>query len=220
MSIQVRTTFRQDGAFSAKSQGPGLPVASGARCRPGLQGKSFANVLGERTSFAQQSSMDEAGSGGMKPLARRLDEGDLRNPTDAADGQEGLGAELEEMVDESSSILDPLHRAMAGGGEWKMPAALEPKTEPLAATARVSLEQVVEQLVRKIAWSGNMRAGVMRVEIGEGALSGASLLVQADGAELRVTLDLPAGADAAGWRERIEKRLTNKGLRVTDFEVR
>lgn len=133
---------------------------------------------------------------------------------------EPRAAEADE-ADDPGALLDPLRRAMASGLEWQMaPPPQDAKAEPLAAAARVSLEHVVEQIVRKVAWSGNTRSGVMRIEIGEGSLSGANLLVQAEGADLRVMLDLPAGVDATSWRDRIERRLTKKGLRVTEFEVR
>lgn len=123
--------------------------------------------------------------------------------------------------EEGDELLDPLCRALAQGVDWRAPELSSPvASEPVAAAARVSLEQVIDRLVRRIAWSGNARSGTMRIELGAGALSGATLLVQADGPEVRVTLDLPPGVDAAGWRERLAQRFSNRGLRITELEIR
>lgn len=145
----------------------------------------------------------------------------------AGDDREELGIRRDASESDSSDhLLDPLCRALAIGLEWKSfgPAttgmADAPSAEPVAAAARVSLEQVLDQLVKKIAWSGDSRAGTARVELGAGALAGATLLVQAEGSEVRVTLELPPGVDAAGWRDRLERRLSARGLRISELEVR
>lgn len=139
--------------------------------------------------------------------------------------EEGLSEIAMDEVEASEDPLDPLNRALAAGFEWQNWAAsmspiAEAPSEPIAAAARVSLEQVLDQLVRKIAWSGDARAGTMRVELGAGSLAGAILLVQAEGKEVRVTLETPPGSDIAAWQERIERRLSKRGLRVVEFEVR
>src|SRR6185437_16491429 len=76
-----------------------------------------------------------------------------------------------------------------------------------------SLEELLPALVRRIAWSGDSRRGAVRLEVGSGELAGATLLIQADGGRLEVTLTAP-GADAEAWRERIARRLADKGLDV------
>lgn len=122
---------------------------------------------------------------------------------------------------DSDGFLDPLCRALATGIEWRPPEQAPcAQPDPVARAARVSLENVIDKLVRKIAWSGNGRAGTVRIELGAGALSGATLLVQADGPEVRVTLDLPPGADAAGWRQRLSERFSARGLRIAELEIR
>lgn len=82
------------------------------------------------------------------------------------------------------------------------------------------METVIDKLVRRIAWSGNGRAGTVRIELGAGSLSGATLLVHADGPEVRVTLDLPPGVEAAEWRKRLMDRFSARGLRVAELEIR
>lgn len=115
---------------------------------------------------------------------------------------------------------DPMLRTLATPFDRVAAAATPaPVADPFAAAARVSLEQVMQRLVRKIAWSGDARSGTARIELGAGALEGATLLLQADGGEVRVSLEVPAGVDAAAWRERLGKRLTARGLRVASFDV-
>ena len=85
--------------------------------------------------------------------------------------------------------------------------------------ARTSLEDLLPALVRKIAWSGDGRRGTMRLELGAGALSGATLVVHAVEGKVRVQLSAPEGADPAAWRARIEGRLAARGLDVEAVDV-
>jgi hypothetical protein len=69
--------------------------------------------------------------------------------------------------------------------------------------------------VRKIAWSGDARRGTVRIELGAGALAGATLLVAANGGRVQVTLIAEAthsDVDLDTWRERIAARLSDRGL--------
>jgi hypothetical protein len=75
-----------------------------------------------------------------------------------------------------------------------------------------SLEELLPALVRKIAWSSDARRGAVRIELGAGALSGATLLVAAEGGRVRVTLTAPRGVELGAWRERIIARLSSRGL--------
>lgn len=86
--------------------------------------------------------------------------------------------------------------------------------------ARTSLEDLLPALVRKVAWSGDGRRGTVRMELGAGALAGATLTIHADDGRVRVELDAPAHANAAEWRTRIHDRLTRRGLLVDAIEVR
>jgi hypothetical protein len=75
-----------------------------------------------------------------------------------------------------------------------------------------SLEEILPALVRKIAWSGDARRGAVRIELGAGALAGATLLVAADRGRVRVTLSAQAGVELEPYRERIVARLAARGL--------
>ena len=82
-----------------------------------------------------------------------------------------------------------------------------------------SLEDLLPALVRKIAWSGDARRGSVRLELGAGALSGGTLLVRAEGAQVHVALHAPPGTDVEDWRARIATRLAARGLDVTAVDV-
>jgi hypothetical protein len=73
--------------------------------------------------------------------------------------------------------------------------------------------------VRRVAWSGDGKRGTARLEIGAGALEGATLLVHADGGRVRVQLDVPPGIDAGDWQRRIAARLSLRGISTESVEV-
>jgi hypothetical protein len=95
----------------------------------------------------------------------------------------------------------------------------EPNVTPTETRARTSLEDLLPALVRRIAWSGDARRGTVRLELGAGALAGATVLIHAEDGRLRVHLRAPAGVDAEAWRSRIEARLARRGLAVDHVEV-
>ena len=117
--------------------------------------------------------------------------------------------------------LDPSARQAA---QLAPRVGLSPRTEtsqeaPLT-NARVSLEDLVPQLVKKIAWSGDAKAGTVRMELGAGELAGATLTVSAEHGRVSVQVDTPPGTDTAAWRERLASRLTAKGIPLDAVEVR
>jgi len=216
--MPVRTTRLQDGSFRATSQGPGLAVQSGEG-RPGRLAH-FASFL--RGKPAAASPMGPVESGMARDSLKKVP---LQEERRCLGRSESPDREIEQRPErtprDGDALLDPLCRALASGVEWRAPEPVpNAAPEPTSAAARVSLENVIDKLVRRIAWSGNGRAGAMRIELGAGALSGATLLVQADGSDVRVTLDLPPGTDAAGWRERLSQRFAARGLRVAELEIR
>lgn len=95
-----------------------------------------------------------------------------------------------------------------------------PAAAPLGATpasfASLSLDELVPALVRKIGWSCDAQRCAVRIELGAGALSGATLLVAAERGRVRVTLRARSGVELESWRERIVARLAARGL---DAEV-
>lgn len=222
--MPVRTTLRQDGASRATPQGPGSSVALAGSGRPPRKGPQFASFmarLGGASGKLPQLSVDAEAEQVARLRGETQKWPELARSLEADDEASALDGKIEQADDE---ILDPLCRALASGLEWKGQGAsfvqtAEPKADPATAAARVSLEQVLDQMVRKIAWSGNARTGAMRIELGAGALAGATLLVEADGPEVRVKLELPPGADATSWRERLERRLSSRGLNVKELDV-
>jgi hypothetical protein len=126
-------------------------------------------------------------------------------------------------ADNQGDPLDPMTRVCAAGFVLAPSAspveAAEKGRESVAAGARVSLEQVVGHLVRRIGWSGDARSGVARIEVGSGELSGATLIVHAEGKQVEIALELPSGVDASSWRERILERLQARGIEVASVAV-
>jgi hypothetical protein len=84
----------------------------------------------------------------------------------------------------------------------------------------MSVEDLWPALVRKAAWSGDARRGSVRLELGAGALAGATVLVHSNDGRVRVHLSVPPGVDLEMWRARIAQRLAARGLEVdgVDFE--
>jgi hypothetical protein len=75
-------------------------------------------------------------------------------------------------------------------------------------------------MVRRAVWSGDGRRGTAHLEIGAGALAGATLVVHADEGRVRVRLDVPPGVDGATWEERIRLRLAARSIQAEEVEVR
>ena len=98
------------------------------------------------------------------------------------------------------------------------PSAAEAPS-PVAAQAAASLESLLPAMVKKIAWSGDARRGTVRMELGAGALDGSTVLIHADHGEVSVHLSTPPGVDPTVWRERIQRRLEARGLRVTEVAI-
>jgi hypothetical protein len=100
------------------------------------------------------------------------------------------------------------------------PSDLRAPAQPSAeARLPASLEDLLPALIRKVAWSGDARRGTIRLELGAGALSGATLLVRADDGRVHVRLDAPSGLDLDGWQARIVARLAARGLEVDGVEI-
>jgi hypothetical protein len=114
-------------------------------------------------------------------------------------------------------LCDPLGRALA---QVAPPASRPVEHQPPPATLLPELEQLLGRLVRRAAFGGDGRRGTARLEIGAGELAGATLLVEADAGELTIDVDLPPGAHAGQWRERLSERLAARGLTVREITVR
>jgi hypothetical protein len=118
---------------------------------------------------------------------------------------------------------DPMVRSLHGSAWPYEPIATVPAATAEAAVtsaSRVSLEQLWPKVVRRVAWSGDAYSGTARLELGEGALEGATLIIHSDRGAVRVQLEVPPGVDAAEWKERIGRRLHARGLYVAELDVR
>ena len=78
---------------------------------------------------------------------------------------------------------------------------------------REDLQNLLSGLSRRAAWGGDRRKGSARIELSEGALAGATLVVHAEQRTVSVELELPPGIGALGWQQRIAERLEGARLR-------
>jgi hypothetical protein len=87
--------------------------------------------------------------------------------------------------------------------------------------ARVSMDELLPQLVRRIAWVGDRagKKGTVQMELGSGPHAGTTVTVHADGGAIRVELRGGGGPSALleDLRSRIDARLRERGV---DIEIR
>ena len=126
----------------------------------------------------------------------------------------------EDVAVDRGAIVDPMVQLLGVLAPRASPAHAPVPPEPaVPIDARTPIEQMMGKLVRRIAWSGNARVGVARLELGAGELEGATLTIQSEDGVVRVALDLPPGVDRAAWKERISGRLGARGLHVEAVDV-
>ena len=127
-------------------------------------------------------------------------------------------------------LFDPFRRQHAAfappelsssGLVLAQPSVAAPPTPQAVEAARTqtSLEDLIPALVRRVQWGGDGRKGTVRMELGAGALAGATLQVSSDRGRVSVQLDVPPGVDAAEWRERITTSLAAKNIATDQVEV-
>lgn len=118
---------------------------------------------------------------------------------------------------ESAPWVDPLQLTLCRppGFAFAPPAAAAPPPPH-----GLPLEVLAEQLVRRIAIGGSARRGAARIELGAGALAGATVTVVAEAGEVSIELSLPPGAGAGDWEERLSARLRQRGVAVRELTVR
>ena len=177
-------------------------------------GSRPAPVLPRRADAQSPAAVPEA------PLAD-VEGRDRRAAAERDEGDDG------ERVRFGVDPLDPMTRALFSDGSQRLaferPAAPAtnppPQPDPASVAARVSLEHVMSRFVRRVAWSGDANAGTARLELGAGALAGATLTIHSELGAVRVALELPPGVDGAEWRERIARRLEARGLQIAALDV-
>lgn len=115
--------------------------------------------------------------------------------------------------------LDPLGRALAQqalalkAAEVQVPAPVAAPSPPL--------DRLVERLLRRFALSATKGRGVAHLELGDAALGGGRLTIEAEGRAVRIVVEQDGGCDQATerWAKQLEQRLQAKGL-TTEVELR
>ncbi len=115
-------------------------------------------------------------------------------------------------------VLDPLWCQMAcqmlvhpGITPAVVPAA--PSLASATLPLREDLQNLLSGLARRVAWGGDRRKGTARIELSEGALAGATLVVHAEQRSVSVEIELPDGSNAGqGLQQRILDRLEGRGF--------
>lgn len=127
-------------------------------------------------------------------------------PAEPRDTEGPVGAE---------PILDPFWCQVAlpiqvGGGHGAEPSVAQPM-----APLREDLQNLLTGSARRVAWGGDRRKGSARIELSEGALAGATLIVHTEQRSVDVELELPAGGAGSGaleLQQRIADRLEGRGF--------
>ncbi len=73
--------------------------------------------------------------------------------------------------------------------------------------------------VRRMAWGGDGRRGVARLEIAVGPLAGAEILVEVVGCEVEVSISSPLDPVKPDLADRLRTRLGDRGLSLRRFDV-
>lgn len=112
------------------------------------------------------------------------------------------------------AMLDPMFCQLAvncvpSGIVQQDPAS--PAT-PMTSLMPEDLQSLVTGLARRVAWGGDRRRGSARIELSEGILAGATLVVHTERRTVSVELELPPGAVDHGWQQRITSRLERRGF--------
>jgi hypothetical protein len=93
------------------------------------------------------------------------------------------------------------------------PVSGQATVEPSTPCLREDLQGMLNGLARRVAWGGDRRKGSARIELSEGALAGATLVVHTEHRSVSVEIELPGGTSAdQGLRERILARLEGRGF--------
>lgn len=195
---------------------------------PPSLGRSFARVLlaaGPRVGpdRAGRALPPERLAGSLAPLvpdARTPRQAEPQVPTElerhAGGRADGLPVDDDAPIDDAElDLLDPALRRAASLAPPPVlappaPAAHTP-VEEVAPRARVSMEELLPQLVRRIAWAGDRRKGTVQLELGAGRHAGTTITVHADEGRVRVELD---GVDVDELRSRIHARLRRQGIEL------
>jgi len=175
-----------------------------------------------------ESGVDAAETPGQAPAATvqeaSVESAEPAGPPAGRGAGEGFGTQRGRARPDA---LDPATRHAAQMAPMFAPpeaftstTASSPAAAPAETQAHASMESMLPDMVRKIAWSGDGKRGSMRLELGAGALAGGTLLVHADEGRVSVELNAPSGTDVNAWKERLEERLERRGVAVDEVVVK
>jgi hypothetical protein len=118
---------------------------------------------------------------------------------------------------DDAALVDPLARSLAVPSV----ALASPPAPNTMTTTNVAVNDLAafEEAVRRVAWGGDRRRGVARIELG-GEYAGTAIVVRGEGREVAVRVEVPRGSDARDLPARLVERLEARGLRVIELEVR
>lgn len=145
--------------------------------------------------------------------------GDLDRGVPALHPLRRLGAATGEAQEEA---LDPLTRSLAGTFIAVPVAGAAPVAPPGAVVTpgghAVADFAAIEDAVRRVAWGGDRRRGVARIELG-GEHAGTAIVVHGEGRSVGLTVHGSAGAATGELAERLLGRLRARGLDVSSVKV-
>jgi hypothetical protein len=78
---------------------------------------------------------------------------------------------------------------------------------------------LIAEVVRRVAWGGDRRRGVARLELG-GALAGTCITVEGEGREVSLDIVLGPGQELGELPARLAARFAARGITLRSFEVR
>jgi hypothetical protein len=173
----------------------------------------FRHLLGAKAMSLGVTS----GGAADKPIGVRPRPHALAGPlTPARSSERDSNREPISDRDEPAKRFDPLDPATRHAAQLGLPVSSTPAplavTEEIAPRARVSMEELLPQLVKRIAWAGDRRRGTVQLELGAGRHAGTTVTVHADGG--RVRIELQGKGDVEELRSRIDARLRRHGLDV------
>lgn len=132
---------------------------------------------------------------------------------------ERVGEELDEKKDKKRAPpVDPLDPQLRSSAQLAPPPAIAASVDPatngeaVTSRARVSMEELLPLVVRRIAWGGDKTKAAVHVELGTGSFAGTTVTVHAEGR--RVRLELGGAGDLDALRARLESRLRAAGIDV------
>lgn len=195
----VRPAATKTATAPAVPRRTGPPV--GHADRPSMPGSPFARIVAEAP---------RRGATAPPPIpAATVTVGPGRPH---APPRDGTAPKVERDAERPAIALDPLDPETRRSAQLAPPPAFAsgpmpmnppPSDEAVVPRARVSMEELLPQLVRRIAWAGDRRRGSVQMELGAGPHAGTVVTVHADEGRVRVEL---AGDDQGALRRRLEAK--------------